>query len=94
MIIPVEVKPLPNFRIWLKYNDGVEGVVDLSGLRGKGVFAYWSDPKNFEKVYIGESSQISWSQELDICADSMYMEITGKKPEDVFPALRQDIMHA
>ena len=48
----------------------------------------------FEKVYIGQNGQISWSQELDICGDSMYLEITGKKPEDVFPALRQASMDA
>ncbi len=34
---PIEVKPLENYRLWVKFSDGVEGVVDLSGLVGKGV---------------------------------------------------------
>ncbi|MCX7839868.1 MAG: DUF2442 domain-containing protein, partial [Anaerolineae bacterium] len=42
MPIPIEVKPLENYRIWLKYSDGREGIVDLSHLAGKGVFALWN----------------------------------------------------
>ena len=90
MVKLVEVKAKPNYRLWLRYEDGVEGEVDLSNDVGKGVFAYWNDPKNFEKVHIGESGQLSWSDELDICPDSMYLEITGKKPEDIYPGLKQE----
>ena len=39
MLTPVEVKALDNYRLWVKYSDGVEGVVDLSNLVGDGVFA-------------------------------------------------------
>ena len=28
MFKPVEVKALPNYRIWVKYSDGVQGEVD------------------------------------------------------------------
>lgn len=90
MVKPVEVKPLAKYRLWLRYSDGVEGTVDLSELVGKGVFVFWNDPKNFEKVHIGEGGQISWSDELDICSDSAYLEITGKKPEDIYPGLKQE----
>lgn len=90
MVKLVEVKAKPNYRLWLRYEDGVEGEIDLSSELGKGVFAYWNDPKNFEKVYIGESGQISWSDELDICPDSAYLDITGKKVEDIYPGLKQE----
>jgi hypothetical protein len=43
MIRPVEVRPLPNYRIWLRYADGTEGEVDLSHLAGQGVFAVWQE---------------------------------------------------
>lgn len=90
MVRLVEVKVKPGYRLWLRYEDGIEGEIDLSGEVGKGVFAYWNDPKNFEKVYIRTSGQISWSDELDICPDSMYLELTGKKPEDIFTSLKRE----
>ena len=90
MVKLVEVKPKPNYRLWLRYEDGAEGELDLSDLVGQGVFSCWNDPKNFEGVYIGESGQISWSDELDICPDSAYMDITGKRPEDIYPGLKRE----
>ncbi len=86
---PIEVKPLENYRIWVKYSDGVEGVVDLSDLVGKGVFAVWNDYRDFQKVHIGPGGEIAWSEEIDLCPDAIYLEITGKKPEDLFPKLRE-----
>ena len=89
MLKPVDVKPLPGHKIWLKYADGVEGEVDLSGLVGKGVFCLWDDPNAFETVSIGESGQIRWGDQVDLCADALYMQLTGKSPEDVFPDLKK-----
>lgn len=43
MVKPIQVKALPNYKLWLKYADGVEGEVDLAHLAGKGVFALWND---------------------------------------------------
>jgi hypothetical protein len=86
---PVEVKPLKNYRIWIKYSDGVEGVIDLSDLAGKGVFTVWQDYREFQKVHIGPSGEIAWSEEIDLCPDAIYMKITGKRPEELFPKLRE-----
>jgi hypothetical protein len=83
MFKPVEVKALPNYKLWVKYTDGVEGEVDLSHLIGKGVFALWNDYAAFEKVYIGSSGEIAWNDEVDICPDSLYMKITEKIPEQL-----------
>jgi hypothetical protein len=81
---PVEVQALANYKIWVKYSDGVEGVANLSHLAGKGEFEIWNDYSVFEKVYIGSSGQIAWSDKIDICPDSIYLEITGKSTEDIF----------
>ncbi|MCP4935473.1 MAG: DUF2442 domain-containing protein [bacterium] len=86
---PIEVRALPGYKIWLRYDDGAQGEVDLSEYAGKGVFVLWNDYKAFEKVYIGEADQIAWSEEIDMCPDSMYMKLTGKKAEDVFPNLKE-----
>ena len=88
MFQPVEIAALPNYKLHVRYADGVEGNVDLSHLVGKGVFALWKDPRAFENVSIGPSGEIRWSDQVDLCADALYLEITGKSPEDVFPNLK------
>ena len=85
---PVEVKPLTDFRIWLSYEDGTEGTVDLSDVAGRGVFAAWNDPAFFRSVRLGSHGAIEWGASIDICPDAMYLRLTGKSPEDVFPALK------
>ena len=46
---PVEVKTRPNYRLWVKFTDGIEGEIDLAHLVGKGVFALWQKPGEFER---------------------------------------------
>lgn len=88
MLRPMKITALPNYKLHIRYADGVEGDVDLSHLVGKGVFALWNDPRAFHSVSIGPSGEIRWSDQVDLCADALYMEITGKSPEDVFPNLK------
>ena len=84
----VEVKARNNFRIWLRYDDGTEGEVDLSDVAGQGVFAAWNDTGFFNAVRLGSHGAIEWGENLDICPDAMYLRLTGKSPEEVFPALK------
>ncbi len=86
---PLEVKALQGHRIWIRYEDGVQGEVDLSDIAGRGVFAVWNDRKAFESVHIGEQGAIAWMDDLDLCPDAVYLRLTGKSPEDVFPSLRK-----
>ena len=94
MFKPVKVTPLPGYAIRIRYEDGVEGDVDLSHLVGKGVFSVWNEPHAFESVCIGPSGEIKWSDAVDLCPDSLYMQITGKSPEEVFPNLLQARVNA
>ena len=88
MFKPVEVKTLPGYRLWLRYTDDVEGEVDLSHLAGRGVFAAWDDYQVFENVHIGANGAIAWNDDIDLCPDALYLQITGKTPEEVFPKLK------
>ncbi len=91
---PIAVKALDNYRLWVKYADDVEGTVDLSEFAGQGVFELWNDYREFEKAHIGSSGEIAWNDDVDIDSDAIYLQITGKKPEDIFPKLRELIQHA
>ncbi len=86
---PLEVRPLPNCRLWLRYDDGAQGEVDLSDLAGRGVFKAWNDAEFFRSVKIGPQGELAWSDDVDLCSDSVYMRLTGKSPDEVFPGLKQ-----
>jgi len=58
---------------------GVEGVIDLSADVGRGVFAPLADEAFFRTVHIGRNGQIAWSEDIEICSDAAYEEITSKK---------------
>ena len=78
MTRPVKVEPLSGYRLRVRYADGVEGIIDLSDQVGHGVFAPLGDEAFFRRVRIGDHGQIAWSEDLEICPDSAYLEITGK----------------
>ena len=90
----ISVQPLKKYRIWIEYADGVSGEADLSHLAGKGVFKFWDDYKNFEKVYVGESGEIVWSDKIDLCPDALYMKITGKSVEELFSETKMELQYA
>ena len=89
-----EVKPMPSYRVWIKYYDGSEGTVDLSDMVGKGVFTAWEDDEAFKNVSIGSSGELVWACGLDLCPDALYMKLTGKSAEDLFPTLRKAAAYA
>ena len=88
------VKVLASYRLELRFDDGVCGTVDLSEAVGKGVFALWRDPLAFNQVRIGSSGELVWGDRIDLCPDALYLKVTGKNPEDIFPALREQPPHA
>ncbi len=73
----VEAEPLPDFRLRVRFVDGLEGFVDLAQrVRSKtaGVFTALADPQRFAQVYIDHGA-VAWPGELDLAPDAMYDEI-------------------
>ena len=74
----VAAKALPNYQLWVRFEDGVEGDVDLSDLVGKGVFRQWEDPLEFARVYIdADSGTVTWPGGLDLAPDALYRDLAG-----------------
>jgi hypothetical protein len=94
MIKPISVRAFPGYRIYISFSDGAEGIVDLSDLLGQGVFEAWNDPSFFSAVHIGPGRQIQWSDDIELCPDTVYMKLTGKSAEELFPELRRQDTHA
>ena len=90
----VTVKPRPGYRVWLKFSDGVEGEADLSHLAGKGVFEIWRDVSVFEQVKAGEFGELTWKEGVDLCADSLYLQVTGKGLEEISEKSSSTASHA
>ncbi|MBN1772834.1 MAG: DUF2442 domain-containing protein [Deltaproteobacteria bacterium] len=76
----VEAVPLADYELRLRFADGVEGVVDLGDLVGQGVFAAWSDPAVFARVFVDrESRTVAWPGGIDLCPVALRSEVLGTK---------------
>ncbi|HEY9363241.1 MAG TPA: DUF2442 domain-containing protein [Chitinophagaceae bacterium] len=81
----VSVKSLGKYKIYVEFNDGTKGEVDLINLAGKGVFKKWEEDDNFNQVFIHEEFEcISWPGELDIDTINIYCTIKKITPEEFF----------
>lgn len=88
MIRALEVEPREGMRIWLRFSDGSAGEVDLSDLAGRGVFRAWERAGVFERVHVAPHGAVAWNDKIELCVDSLYLAVTGKSAEEVFPGLR------
>jgi hypothetical protein len=72
-----EVKYISDYIISIKFDDGVNGTIELNDLVQKGIFKVLQDKNQFAKVYTNGYS-IAWSNELEIDATKIYSDLTGK----------------
>ena len=90
----IEASPWEGYGLFVRYDDGTSGVVDLSSYVGKGVFSAWQKSGVFEQVRLAEAGHPEWPGEIDLCPDALYLQLTEKKPEEIFPALNRPSAHA
>jgi hypothetical protein len=90
----VEVEARKGFRIWVRFDDGTEGEVDLADLAGRGIFKAWKDRAFFSGVHVCPAGSVAWSDDVELCPDSVFLRLTGQSPEDLFPRLADRAVHA
>ncbi len=75
----VEVKPLGGYRLYLRFEDGVAGELDLARrLRFDGVFAPLKDPAFFVQVHVHpQLGTLVWPNGADLDPDVLYAELSG-----------------
>ncbi|HEV7735833.1 MAG TPA: DUF2442 domain-containing protein [Chlamydiales bacterium] len=79
----VACKPLPNYHIWIRFDDGLEGEVDLNHLVGKGVFEVWNSIDFFNNVRVdSKSDTVAWGEDIDLDAYVLREKIETKKKAD------------
>ena len=79
-----EFKLLPKYKLWLSFDDGVNGEVDLSSKAGKGVFKLWGDFNNFSKAKLSQDGRsLHWDNNVDLCANSLYLKVSNLDSKDL-----------
>lgn len=78
----VELEVLEPYKIRLRFDDDVAGVVDLSDSAALGgVFAAWSERDFWRSAHIVETSgAVAWGDgtQVDACPLSLYLDVTGQ----------------
>jgi hypothetical protein len=73
----VEAQPLADFRLRVRFADGLEGMVEMTALihsSTAGVFAQLADPTRFAQAFVAHGA-VTWPGEIDLAPDAMYAEI-------------------
>lgn len=73
-----EVRAQNDFRLHVRFFDGVNGTVEMSDLihsRDAGVFAVLADPTLFSQARV-EYGAVSWPCGLDLAPDAMYAALS------------------
>lgn len=76
----IEVRPLDNYELYLRFEDDVSGVVDVSEIVPfTGVFAPLQDKDFFAQVRVNpDIGTICWPNEADLDPDVLYSLVSGK----------------
>jgi hypothetical protein len=77
----VEAKALEGLKLWLRFSDGTEGVVDLSQEALPGLLGQLGDPGFFVQVRVDpELKAPVWPGGLDLDPLVLYAKMVGKAP--------------
>lgn len=87
------VKPLTDYKLHLRFEDGIEGIIDLTKMiEFTGVFAPLKDRTFFESVYVNpDLGTIQWSNDADLDPDVLYAAVSGQPLPDFIEPIATEI---
>ncbi len=78
----VELEVREPYKLWLRFDDGITGTVELSDSAALGgVFAAWADQDFWRSAHIvADSGAVAWGDgtEVDVCPLGLYLDVTGQ----------------
>ena len=76
----VQVRPLRDYRLIIRFEDGVEGEIDVEKITNfTGIFAPLKDKDFFSQVQVNSDwGTIFWPNGADLDPDLLYSEISGQ----------------
>ena len=83
----VELEVREPYRIWVRFDDGAAGIVDLSDSAAVGgIFTQWTSGDFWRSAHIvADSGAVAWGDgsEIDVCPLSLYLDATGQTFADL-----------
>ncbi len=77
----VEVKPLPNFRLWVRFLDGSSGTVDLSQELWGPMFEPLTNPDVFDQASVDPELQtVVWPNGADLAPEFLFGAVQEQRP--------------
>ncbi len=90
MLEVVEAKYQGDFRIWLAFNDGESGVVDLSDTLWGPVFEPLKDVKHFRQFKVSDVLHtLVWENGADLAPEALYARLAERRVQAESPSLRK-----
>lgn len=72
----VDVKPMKDHKIYLKYSNGLEGEYSLKKVMQKDDYKFLSDEKLFAEVKVDEkTNDVTWSNGVLLCKNAIYKQL-------------------
>jgi hypothetical protein len=69
-----------DYKLWLRFEDGLEGSVFLGNLLEIGAFQLWRDVREFEKVSVDpETATVTWEGGIRLDADILYHDVKATR---------------
>lgn len=78
MLHVIDVRVLQDFRIWLRFNDGIEGVANLEQTLDGAVFEPLRDPAVFAHARLDpELRTVAWTNGADMAPEFLHGLVTA-----------------
>jgi hypothetical protein len=63
----IDVKPLDNFKVWIRFSDNFDAIVNIKPYISTGISKKLMDDDFFKRVKIDEFGGIVWENGFDFC---------------------------
>ena len=68
-----------DYKLWLRFEDGLEGSVFLGNLLEIGAFQLWRDVREFEKVSVDpDTATVTWEGGIRLDSDVLYQDLASR----------------
>ena len=71
-------KARPGYKLFVEFEDGISGVIELLKWKEKPAFSFWNEENNFIFFKITAEKKIEWNDQVDINPDAFYLQLVNK----------------